>query len=211
MSDDFSFEASELDAANPASNGSLPGDAPLSEAMHTRVQAGVNKRLSAEVDAIAAAQFEEMLTPELHRQLADATKAKLEAELAVALSADSDAESERLKFGSVEQFVREHLAVLYRREVEDVPHRCWCPQWWRHAEAVARLEALWRSFEHLRTDPHTGMSVWLRDHADHHMEKLFASDGPFQNCDTRTGHSDRLHPLPTTPAPSAMFPDQRQR
>ena len=80
-----------------------------------------------------------------------------------------------------------------------------------HGEAVARLEALWRSFEHLRKDPHTGMSVWLRDHAAHHMEKLFASDGPFQNCDPRTGHSDRLHALPVDPAPPAMFPDQRQR
>lgn len=107
--------------------------------------------------------------------------------------------------------MRDHLAVLYRREVEDVPYRCWCPQWWRHAEAVARLEALWRSFEHLRKDPHTGMSVWLRDHADHHMEKLFASDGPFQNCDTphRT-----LRPAACAargPRAAGVFPDQRQR
>ncbi|WP_216666160.1 DUF4913 domain-containing protein [Actinomyces faecalis] len=26
-----------------------------------------------------------------------------------------------------------------------------------------------RSWEHPRQDPATGMSVWLRDHADHHM------------------------------------------
>ncbi|WP_256980985.1 DUF4913 domain-containing protein [Rhodococcus sp. 14-1411-2a] len=203
MSEDFSFDGLD-DTATEAATGSL------SEPMRARVQAGVDRRLSAEVDAIAAAQFEELLTPELHHQLAEATRARMEAELDAAIDAAGN-EPEPLKFGSVEEFVRDHLAVLYRREVEDVPHRCWCPQWWRHAEAVARLEALWRSFEHLRKDPHTGMSVWLRDHADHHMEKLFASDGPFQNCDTRTGHSDRLHPLPVDPAPPAMFPDQRQR
>ena len=57
---------------------------------------------------------------------------------------------------------------MYRRAL-DGTQRTWCPEWWRHAEAPSRLEALWRAWEHLRLDPATGMSVWFRDHADHHM------------------------------------------
>ena len=71
----------------------------------------------------------------------------------------------------------------------------WCPQWWRHAEAVARLESLWRAWEHLRQDAATGLSVWFRDHADHHMTVLLDADGPFKGCDGH--HSERpLEPLP---------------
>src|SRR3954463_7458930 len=46
------------------------------------------------------------------------------------------------------------------------------PLWWRRPEAVIRLEAVWRSFEALRQAPATGISVWLRDHADVHMAQL---------------------------------------
>ena len=71
-------------------------------------------------------------------------------------------------------------------------------------EAVARLDALWRAWEHLRLDPATGMSVWFRDHADHHMTVLLSAAGPFQGCDGQ--HSTRpLEPLKVTPAPEGMF------
>jgi len=73
----------------------------------------------------------------------------------------------------------------------------WCPEWWRHAEAIARLEALWRAWEHLRLDPATGMSVWFRDHADHHMGVLLSADGPFKGCKPDK-HGERLEPLPLT-------------
>jgi hypothetical protein len=57
--------------------------------------------------------------------------------------------------------------------------RCASPaEWWKHADAIARLEALWRAWEHLRQDPHAGMSVWFRDHADHHMEADAVARGP---------------------------------
>ncbi|WP_221186477.1 DUF4913 domain-containing protein [Terracoccus luteus] len=38
---------------------------------------------------------------------------------------------------------------------------------------------MWRAWEALRLDPATGMSVWWRDHADHHMTVLFSPEGPF--------------------------------
>jgi Domain of unknown function (DUF4913) len=67
------------------------------------------------------------------------------------------------------------------------------------------LEALWRSWEHLRLDPATGISVWFRDHADHHMTILLSADGPFKGCSPDKGDSQRLDPLPLTEPPTGMF------
>ena len=108
-----------------------------------------------------------------------------------------------LYYLTLEEWVGEWLFPVYRRSV--LGHdRVWCPQWWRHAEAVARLESLWRAWEHLRQDAATGLSVWFRDHADHHMTILLDADGPFKGCDGR--HSDRpLDELPHDPPPAGMF------
>jgi len=109
-----------------------------------------------------------------------------------------------LYYATVEAFVRDFLVLTYRRPVS-ATSATWCAQWWCHPEAVLRLEALWRSWEHLRQDPTTGSSVWLRDHADRHMGVLLSSDGPFKGC-TPEKHSERpLAPLPVTDAPEGMF------
>lgn len=122
-------------------------------------------------------------------------------------SASVDEEPEagsELCYPHLEAFVVEQLAPTYRRELEG-PGRTWCPEWWRHAEAITRLEALWRAWEQLRLDPATGISVWFRDHADHHMAVLLDPDGPFKGCSPERGHSTRLEPLPTEPAPLDIF------
>jgi hypothetical protein len=108
-----------------------------------------------------------------------------------------------LYFPNVLEFVREQLAPMYRRSL-DGRSRAWCPQWWRHPEALARLDALWRAWEHLRQDAATGMSVWFRDHADHHMQVLFDADGPFKGCSPDKGHTGRLEPLPMDDYPAAL-------
>ena len=97
---------------------------------------------------------------------------------------------------------------MYRRAL-DSPSRAWCPQWWKHADAISRLEALWRAWEHLRLDPATGMSVWFRDHADPHMGVLLDSEGPFKRCSPSKGHKP-LDELLLEPAPAGLFtPDGR--
>ncbi|WP_338481326.1 DUF4913 domain-containing protein [Rhodococcus sp. DN22] len=63
---------------------------------------------------------------------------------------------------------------------------------------------------HAHLDAKTGMSVWWRDHADHHMEKLFAGASPFKACSVHRGHKTSVQPLPTDKAPDALFPDQRE-
>ena len=108
-------------------------------------------------------------------------------------------------YGSLPDFVGNYLAQVYRRSV-DGRNRTWCPHWWAHPEAVARLGALWRGFEALQADPDTGVSVWFRDHADHHMAVLFDPDGPFRGCSPEKGHQERLAPLPVgDPPPGVAF------
>ena len=60
-------------------------------------------------------------------------------------------EEPTLHYGAVDEFVREYLRHVYKRRI-DGRHRCWAGRWWRYDEAVIRLEALWRAWEHLRQD-----------------------------------------------------------
>lgn len=83
-----------------------------------------------------------------------------------------------LQFGSIDGFVLEYLRNVYRRRI-DGHHRCRAGRWWQYDEAVLPLEALWRSWEHLRLDPATRKSVWWRDHADPPMAASMDPDGPF--------------------------------
>jgi Domain of unknown function (DUF4913) len=113
-----------------------------------------------------------------------------------------------LVFGSVDEFVREYLRHVYKRRI-DGRRRVWDAQWWRSDEAVIRLEALWRAWEHLRLDPATGMSVWWRDHADHHMPLLLDPDGPFANAAPEANTTRPGQPLPYQAPPEGLFPDVR--
>lgn len=117
-------------------------------------------------------------------------------------------EATPLVFGSVDEFVREYLRHVYRRRIDGRRH-VWDAQWWRYDEAVIRLEALWRAWEHLRLDPATGMSVWWRDHADHHMPILLDPDGPFASADPEANTTRPGQPLPYQAPPDDLFPDVR--
>jgi hypothetical protein len=110
-------------------------------------------------------------------------------------------------YKNVVEFVENYLSVVYRRQVSDLSDTVWCPEWWKHTEAIARLDAMWRAWEHLRQDGATGMSVWFLDHADQHMAVLLDPKGPFKYCSVRHGHKDMLVPLPLTAPPDGMFSD----
>jgi len=122
-------------------------------------------------------------------------------------AADVDEEAPGLMYGSVDEFVREYLRHMYTRPVGGGNARYrWAADWWRHPEAVARLEGLWRSWEHLRQDPAIGASTWWRDHADHHMTILLSPDGPFARSKDAC---DPGEPLPYIEPPAGWFPDMR--
>ena len=138
----------------------------------------LDRRASGLLDA---AQIEQLAVQAAERQLAEL------------------ADPPGLYYLTLDEWVHEWLFPVYRRSVRG-HDRVWCPQWWKHAEAVARLEALWRAWEHLRQDPATGLSVWFRDHADHHMTVLLDADGPFKGCDGNHGEHP-LEELPHEPPP----------
>ena len=112
--------------------------------------------------------------------------------------ADQD-EAPELAYPSLGEWYTE----LYSRDVGR-GGRLWCPEWWKHAEAIYRLDALWRAWEHLRLDGSLGPSTWLRDHLDPHMAQLMSPDGPFKGCEPDRGHRSRSTRLPGDP-PAGMF------
>lgn len=104
----------------------------------------------------------------------------------------------QLLYPDARSWVDEHLSQLVRRQLG--AGSTWCAQWWRHAEAISRLEALWRAWEILRLEPTLGMSVWWLHHADPHLAVLLSRDsGPFSAC-TPDRHVE-LDLLPTVEAP----------
>ncbi|WP_436775595.1 DUF4913 domain-containing protein [Yinghuangia sp. YIM S09857] len=111
-----------------------------------------------------------------------------------------------LVFTSLESFVTEYLTQVLQRRLNRAT-AVWCPSWWDHPEALVRLNAMWRAFEHLRLDPTLGMSVWWLHHADPHLRVLMDPQfGPFAVCDPREGHTDRpLSSLPFNPVPPGLL------
>ena len=124
-----------------------------------------------------------------------------------AASEEHDSTESQPLYPDVETWVRDYLApIIARPQTHSV---AWCPEWWRHAEAIARLEALWRAWEYLRLDGTTGPSVWWRDHLEPHLTVLCDVErSPFADC--HNGHKDTLEPLPVEPAPPGWWgePDQ---
>lgn len=108
-----------------------------------------------------------------------------------------------LRFSSLPAFVEEYLVLVYRRDLEQASSR-WCPEWFRHAEAIARLESLWRAWELLRLDPGEGASNWWLGHCDPHMRVLLSEAGPFRNCRNRRHSEERSLPLPVEQIPDSL-------
>ena len=120
--------------------------------------------------------------------------------------ADEMQEAPALYFETVDEWVRCWLVPTWERRIAENASAegrfKWVAEWWRHPEAVVRLEALWRAWEHLRLDPTTGMSVWLRDHADHHLPLLMSKYGPFRKSKDENNDGE---PLPYIAPPEGMF------
>ncbi|MDT0612031.1 DUF4913 domain-containing protein [Streptomyces lancefieldiae] len=118
--------------------------------------------------------------------------------------AETESVADALLFSSLEEFVEDYVTQVIRLPYGEVP-LAWCPSWWAHPEAVARLTTMWRAMEYLRDDVALGMSVWWRDHFDPHMRMLRDPlAGPFAACRQAGGHIDQP-PLPTEAPPSGML------
>jgi hypothetical protein len=122
-------------------------------------------------------------------------------------ASDEPEEGPQLFYGSADEFVRERLIHMYTRRVGggNASFR-WAADWWRYPEALSRIDALWRAWEHLRLDGATGISRWWIEHADHHMPILMSGEGPFAKSEDSNKPGE---PLPYTPPPEGLFPDMR--
>lgn len=170
----------------------------------------VQKAIGKKVDDLASAAVGKALTSEVLDQLRAEAEEAAEAVVRgpqTGQLAPGEEDTAPLYYGSTNEFVREHLRHVYKRKINGST-LFWSPRWWASAEAIARLEALWRAWEHLRLDPSTGPSVWWRDHADHHMSVLMSSAGPFsKEVDVK---ATILEPLPHEEPPPELFPDVRE-
>jgi len=106
-------------------------------------------------------------------------------------------------FGSLLEFVVEHFGPVYARNTS--PTVRWCTNWWDHAEAIYRLEALWRTWELYRLEPRLGIASWLRDYLDPQLAQLTSATGPFASC-TEDRHSP-VKALRTNQPPEAYLDD----
>lgn len=125
---------------------------------------------------------------ELRRQVVDLT-AQLEGltsevtDLAAAVTAGSELGSAATPepiYSSFEDWVGGYFTPMFTRPVGgDIR---WCAAWREHAEAITRLEALWRSWEVLRLDAGTGMATWLTNYLDPQLHALLSRAGTFAQC-----------------------------
>ncbi|MEJ3743161.1 DUF4913 domain-containing protein [Actinomycetes bacterium KLBMP 9797] len=120
--------------------------------------------------------------------------------------AASTAKPVKLRFPTVEAWVHGMFLPMFGWRV-DGQRWHWCPQWWRHAEAIWRLETLWRSWEVARNTA-TGMSSWSVE-LDRHLPHLLGEDGPFRQCraaeDDRDARHTDLPPATAEPAPEGWW------
>lgn len=205
-----------LEDAPPATVGGLPVDvAGLAQGLlDDIIQSEVRTQVRKVVAPLVAEAVAHALTPERLDELRERATAAAMAELVPEddgpdtdqIAPEPDNAPPPLYYGSVDEFVRDFLVPVFSRQVGDRAARRWSAEWWRNPEAIVRLEALWRSWEHLRLDPATGMSVWLRDHADHHLGVLWDPEGPFAKSTDQARPGDML---PYTAPPEGLFPDVR--
>ncbi len=122
----------------------------------------------------------------------------------MAAPAEADPKPEPPRFATVELFVEKFVLPNWiHKYVANRVH--WCAQWWEHAEAITRLEAIWEAFEVMRLQPAPSFSTWMRDHFDTHMRTLTDPEGVFFDCDVKTGQHTPNKPWQLTPAPHGMF------
>jgi uncharacterized protein DUF4913 len=104
-------------------------------------------------------------------------------------------------YACAEDWVNDYFVPMFRRTLGGEFR--WCAQWWRHAEAISRLTALWHAWEVLRLQPGTGMGSWYRDYLDHQLPVLLGARGPFYQC-SEESHREPHEPV-TEPAPEGWW------
>ncbi|MFF0637831.1 DUF4913 domain-containing protein [Nocardia sp. NPDC004151] len=196
----------------------------LGELLEDAIRKAVGAQIGAKAKKIAEGVVATMLTPEVVAGMRET--AIYEAELAlnppvvvepepgpepepVVEAEEEQPEPPQKEYRSLKAFVENYVTQIYRREVSKPGSEKtlrWCPEWWKHGEAVGRFSAMWRAFEALRQGETVEPSKWWTDHFDPHMDRLLDTQfGAFKYCSVAEGHKDKLCKLPCTPAPESVF------
>lgn len=147
-------------------------------------------------DAVARIALLETTLAELQQVVTDtAATLTTRPEKAVREGKGSALDLERL-----DAWVRGWLLPTFPRRLGGTGGR-WCAQWWRHPEAVLRLEALRTSLAELSRAGGTGPGVWLREHLDVQLAVLLSDNGPFAACSAKEGRHDPEESLPAEAIP----------
>jgi hypothetical protein len=93
---------------------------------------------------------------------------------------------------TVQAWVEGWFVHAYARSSAGWGH--WCPEWWRHPEAVLRLTVMWQYWERAQR-PGCEMHNWYL-YADDQFRELTDSRGTFASCGD-DGHVRVLPPLKT--------------
>jgi hypothetical protein len=78
-----------------------------------------------------------------------------------------------LFYQNVSEFVSNKLANTYRRQFNVQGGVIWCQQWWKHAEAISRQEALWRTWDSCPDRNHGHERVVARPRRPPHVRAAF--------------------------------------
>jgi hypothetical protein len=110
-------------------------------------------------------------------------------------------------YDSLEAWVVGYFTPMFLHRISGNTRVRWCPQWWDHAEAIARLTLLWNGWEAARWEPVAKSGWWLD--LDHHLAILLSLDGPFRTCRQTEGARIGKHHRPdapeVVPAPPAWW------
>lgn len=110
------------------------------------------------------------------------------------------AEAPKPVYADLETWLRKHLAQVIRRRFGG--SLTWCSEWYRHAEAVSRLNAMWQEWEKAVVE--STMSNWWLYHGDPHLNVLMSKDnGPFMAC--KPGEHRALEPLPLADSDPSLW------
>lgn len=109
-------------------------------------------------------------------------------------------------------WVRDHVASLLERKIPQNQGRLrWCRSWWMHPEAIARFDALRRSWiEAITADEGNALVVYY-EHLDRQLSSLMDEQGPFGACAGGEHRPDRqLGRLGQCDPPPAYFTELDQ-
>jgi hypothetical protein len=141
-----------------------------------------------------------------------ALESRLDEYEAAGIAAAGDEKNDReleqqTRYASVQEWVEGYFVQCYVRPLGGEWR--WCPRWWDHAEAITRLEALWRSWEALIRDPALGMATWLTQYLDPQLPQLMGNRGPFARCSDERHESAK--PMRTDPPPEGWWDSAADR